>query len=494
MAWALAAIVLVAHLATSAGYGYFRDELYYVACSAHPALGYVDFPPLLAWWLGPWRAIAGDSTLALRLPSAVAAAATVLLAAAMVRALGGDRRALVPALVPVILAPIYVGTFGILTPNAFDVVAWSAVLLVALRLLRAPSPRLWIALGLLLAVGFWNRHGIVFLAIGLAAGLALTPSRRLLRQPACWIAAGLAVALVAPHLVWQARHDWPTLEFLENARREKMLAQPPLAFLGEQILVLIPVSAPLWIAGLVSLWRRDDGRWRAVAIAYLAVLVLVVAGGGKAYYLTPFYPALFAAGAVAFVAAGWTRTLYGLTGAVMLMGVVLAPLAKPLMPEESFVRYAAALGQDPRAGIGERHQLGVLPQHFADQHGWPELATTVAQVVARLPPDERARTCIVTANYGEAGAIDFFGPALGLPPARSGHNSYWLWGPGPCDFSTVVAIGFDADTVRTLARSVDEVAPVTCPYCMPYERRSILIARGPGLPPDALWGRLKRFQ
>ncbi len=139
MAWALAAIVLVAHLVTSAGYGYFRDELYYVACSAHPALGYVDFPPLLAWWLGPWRAIAGDSTFALRLPSALAAATTVLLTAAMVRELGGDRRAVAPALVPVVLAPIYVGTFGILTPNAFDVVAWSAVLLVALRLLRAPE-------------------------------------------------------------------------------------------------------------------------------------------------------------------------------------------------------------------------------------------------------------------------------------------------------------------------------------------------------------------
>jgi len=198
MAWALAAIVLVAHLATSAGYGYFRDELYYLACSAHPALGYVDFPPLLAWWLRPWRAIAGDSTLALRLPSALAAAATVLLGAALVRALGGDRRAVVPALVPVMLAPIYLGTFAILSPNAFDVVVWSAALLIALRLLTTPSPQDWIALAVVLALGFWNRHGIVFLVAGLAAGVLLTPARRLLRERTAWAAIGLAAVLVVP--------------------------------------------------------------------------------------------------------------------------------------------------------------------------------------------------------------------------------------------------------------------------------------------------------
>jgi hypothetical protein len=494
VAWALAAAVLLAHLATSAGYGYFRDELYYLACSAHPALGYVDFPPLLALGLGAWRAAFGDSLLALRFLPALAAAATVLITAAIVRALGGDRRALLPALVPVMLAPIYVGTFSILTPNALDVVVWTALLLVAVRLLAAPSTRGWVAFGVLVAVGFWNRHGIVFLAIGLAVGLVLTPERRLLRTRGPWIAVAIAAALILPHLAWQAAHGWPTLEFLANARRDKMIAQSPFAFLGEQVLVLIPLAAPLWIAGLVSLWRREGGRYRALAVAWLTIVVLMIPGSGKAYYLTPFYPLLFAAGAVAFVRAGRTALSFGLTAAVALLGLTLTPLAKPLLPEERFVAYAAALGQDPRAGIGERHELGVLPQHFADQHGWPALAATVARVLSGLPPAERTRACVLTANYGQAGAIDFFGPALGLPAARSGHNSYWLWGPGDCDFETVVTVGFPTEDVRPFVRTVEEAARVECAYCMPHERRPVLIARGPAIDRDALWARLKRFQ
>jgi hypothetical protein len=225
----------------------------------------------------------------------------------------------------------------------------------------------------------------------------------------------------------------------------------------------------------------------------VTVLALLIVGGGKAYYLTPFYPVLFAAGAIAIVERSRALAVAA-TIAVVVSGVALAPIAKPLMSEEAFAAYSRRVGIDPRTGVGERNALDVLPQQYADQHGWPELATTVARVLNGLPREEQERTCIVTANYGEAGAIDFFGPALGLPPARSGHNSYWLWGPGDCDFSTVIAIGFDTDIVRGLARSVDEAADVPCRYCMPYERKPILLVRGLVLGPDALWARLKRFQ
>ncbi len=488
----LAAATLLFHLATSRGYGYFRDELYYLACSAHPALGYVDFPPLLALLLRPWRAVFGDSVPALRLLPAIAAAAAVLVTGAIVRALGGDRRAELTALVPVMVAPIYVGTFSILTPNALDVVMWAAVLLVAVRLLELPSTRDWVALGVLFGIGFLNRHGIVFLGVGLAAGLVLTPARRLLVTRGPWIAAAIALVLILPHLVWQVANGWPTLEFLANARRMKMLERSPLAFVAEQVLVLNPVAAAIWIAGLVSLWRRDGGRHRALAWAYLTILVLMIAGAGKTYYLTPFYTLLFAAGAIAL--AGHRRLATTITVAVLVVGIVTAPLAKPLLSEERLVDYARVLGQDPRAGIDERHELGLLPQHFADQHGWPELAATVADVLGRLPADDRAHACIFAANYGEAGAIDFFGPAHALPHAISGHNSYWLWGPGTCDFSTVVTIGLEPADVRDHVQSVTEAAHVDCPYCMPYEQRPILVTRGLTIPRDELWRRAKAFR
>lgn len=492
-AWAAALAVLVAHVATSAGYGYFRDELYYLACGQHPALGYVDLPPVLPWLLGPWRALFGDSLAALRLLPALAAAATVLLTAALVGAFGGDRRALWLALMPIALAPMYVGIFGVLTPNALDMVAWAAILLLVVRLLEAPTDRDWALLGLVFGVGFLNRHAIVFLAAGLAAGLLATRARALFRTRGPWIAAAIAVAIALPHLAWQAMHGWPTLEFLANARANKMLARPPLAFVAEQILVLDPLAAPIWMTGLVVLWRRDGGRYRGLVLAYAVVLALMIAGGGKAYYLSPFYPVLFAAGAIA-IAHRSTALARTLIVAVLLSGLALAPFAKALLPERTFIRYSAAARIDPRTGIGELNQLDALPQQFADQHGWPELAARVGGVFRRLPPDERARACIVTGNYGEAGAIDFFGRAEGLPPARSGHNTYWLWGPGDCDFSTVVTIGFDRNDVAALAQSVEEVDRVVCAYCMPYERTPILVVRGLTITPDDAWRRLKRYE
>jgi len=281
---------------------------------------------------------------------------------------------------------------------------------------------------------------------------------------------------------------------MANARAQKNLVQSPVAFVLEQVQILNPLMAPLWLAGLVALWRHDGGRYRPLAWAYLAILTLMVAGTGKAYYLTPFYPVLFAAGAVAFERSPvGRRVLPTLVVMALAVDVVLAPLAKPLLAEEIFIPYARRLGQDPRAGTDERLELGPLPQHLADQHGWPELARTVARVYERLPAEERRGACIFASNYGEAAAIDFFGPALGLPPAVSRHNGYWLWGPGDCDFSTVIVVGFAAEDVRDLVRSVDVADTVDCPYCMPFEHRPILVTHGLTVPRDVLWQRAKLY-
>jgi hypothetical protein len=490
----VAATVALLHLATSHGYGYFRDELYYLACSEHLAAGYVDHPPLLEVLLRPLRALLGDSLPALRLLPALAAGATVFLTARAVDRLGGGRLARALALVPVAAAPIYVGTFAILTPNALDVVAWTVALLLVLRLLATGDDRLWIAVGAAIGLGFENKHGMAFLAIGLAAGLLATPARRRLWSP--WLWAGVAVALVLalPHLAWQAAHGWPTLEFMANARRDKNLARGPLAFVGEQVMVLGPLAAPIWITGLVSCWRRDGGRLRAVACAYAAILPLLIVGGGKAYYLTPFYPVLFAAGAVAIERTPrWRAPAMLLVAVVLATDLAVAPLAKALLPEETLVRWQAALGLDPRLGVDERNELGVLPQQFADQHGWPELAADVARVYRALPDYDRPRACIVASNYGEAGAIDFFGPALGLPRAVSPHNSYWLWGRRDCDFAVAILVGFEPEQVAGLARRVEVAGAFSCRYCMPFENRPILVTRGITVAPDVLWAQAKRY-
>jgi Dolichyl-phosphate-mannose-protein mannosyltransferase len=494
LAAVLAVVTVLFHVATSRGYGYFRDELYYLACSDRLAAGYVDHPPLLELLLRIVRPVFGDSRTALRLLPALAAGASVLLTAAVVRALGGGRRAMIAALVPVMVAPIFVGTFGILTTNAFDVVIWTAILLLIVRLLRGGDPRGWLAVGALVGIGFENKHGMAFLVIALAAGFVLTPVRCEWRNRWLWAGIALAAVLVVPHLAWQVANGWPTLEFTENARDLKHLTRSPLAVLGEQVIILNPLAAPIWIAGLVAFWRQDGGRFRMLAWTYVALLILLIVGRGKSYYVTPVYPALFAAGAVALERSRrWSWLTVALPPVVLVVGAITAPLAKPLLPEETTVRWQRALGLDPTLGIDERNPLGALPQHFADQHGWPELAAAVARVYHGLTPDERERACILTSNYGEAGAIDFFGPALGLPPAISSHNNYWLWGPRGCSFDVVVVVGSTAADVADYVGSVETAATFDCPYCMPFENKPLLVTRGLKVPVDVLWARVKRY-
>lgn len=492
-AWTIAVATVCFHVLTSAGYGYFRDELYYLACSDHLAAGYVDHPPLLELVLRVLRPVLGDSRLALRLLPAMAAGAAVLVTAASVRAFGGGRRATVVAAILVATAPIFVGTFAILTPNALDVVLWTAILLLVARALLA-DPRGWVAAGALVGLGFENKHGMAFLALGLAVGFALTPTRREWRNGRLWIGLLLAAALALPHLVWQATHGWPTLEFMANARRLKHLEQSPLAVVAEQVLIVNPVAAPVWLAGLVWLWHAEHGRLRMLAWAYATVVVLLIVGRGKAYYATPFYPTLFAAGAVAIERSRrWSWLTIVVPALALVVGAIAAPLAKPLLEEKTLIRYASSLHQDPRLGVDERSVLGVLPQHFADQHGWPELAATVADVYRGLPAADRDRACIFASNYGEAAAIDFFGRAAGLPPAVSGHNAYWLWGPRDCSFDVVVVVGLEPADVAAYARSVETAATFVCPYCMPFENKPILVTRGLIVSRDALWSQVKRY-
>ncbi|MDP2955238.1 MAG: hypothetical protein Q8N53_02350, partial [Longimicrobiales bacterium] len=175
-----------------------------------------------------------------------------------------------------------------------------------------------------------------------------------------------------------------------------------------------------------------------------------------------------------------------------LGGLAIAPLAKPLLPVESYVAYSRALGEEP--GSSERHELGRLPQHFADMHGWRELAETVNRVYRELPPEDQARACVFGQNYGQAGAIDYFRPELALPPAISGHNSYFLWGPGPCTGEVLIVLDDDRATLEALFDEVRFGATFRCQDCMPYENGNDLwVARRPKVELTALWPRIKHY-
>jgi len=494
--WAPPLIVLAFYSVTAAGYGVFRDELYYFACARHLDWGYVDHPPMIAVLAAFVRVVFGESYLAARLLSALAAAGTVLLVGDTTRELGGGRWARLLAQLLCATAPVYLALFSIFSMNAFDVLVWAALIRIAARILTGGSPRLWLVFGVIAGLGLLNKLAVGLLGASLAVGLVLAWRFDVVRTPWIWIGLAVAVALFLPHVVWQAHHGWPTREFVANAQRTKIAYLGPLGFVAAQFRDVGPVGFTLALAGLGWLLAAPRARpFRPLGWAILIVLAVFATSISKPYYFSPALTGLFAAAGVSME--GWTERRFtrpARVATIVLVALTLAaaPLAKPLLGEEAYVRYAAALGIAPSAD--ERHRLGPLPQVFADMHGWRELAEAVAKVAAALPPDERARVCVYGGNYGEAGAIDFFRSDLDLPPAISGHNSYWLWGPGSCRGDVLLIIGGRPESHRAYFSDVEAGRVVRCRYCMPFEDDlTIWVARGPKIPIQTVWPKLKRF-
>jgi hypothetical protein len=484
----LALLSAAVHLLVIGRYGWFRDELYYIACGEHLDFGYVDHPPLIALTARVTRELLGGSIVAARLPSVLAGAAVILLCGRIAREMGGGRFAQATAAVCALVVPVYLFTFHVLSMNSFDVLFWTLAAWIVARIANGGDPRLWLLFGAVCGLGLQNKHSLLFFGFGVFVGLLLTPERKHFRGPWIWLGGAIAVLLFLPNVLWEAVHGWPTAELVRNATANKNVALSPLAFFGEQVKQMHPLTFPVWLAGLVWLFRS---RYRVLGWAYVAAFLVLISQTSKAYYLAPAYPPLFAAGATAIELWFRGRVKWLVPILVFAGGAVTAPLALPLLPEESFIRYARALGIGMSAG--ERHEMGALPQHFADMHGWEEMAAEVARVYRSLPPEERARAGIYAQNYGEAGAVDLLGRKYGLPKASSGHNNYFLWGPrGPGD--PLIIIGGDAEDHRQAFRDVRQAGEIHCGYCMPYENdQPVWIARGLKAPIAQIWPMTKSY-
>ncbi len=494
--WCIAALSAVLHLATAAMYPIFRDEFYYLACAERLAWGYVDHPPLSIALLAVLRLLFGASLWALRIAPALAGAALIVLAAQLARRLGGGAVAQTLATLAVAIAPQYLGIFGYYSMNALDLVCWSLLLLLVLRLEETGERRLWLGLGALLGLGLLNKLSVLFFIVGLAAALPFSRLRRDLRQREPWLGALLGAAIFLPHVLWQVANDWPTREFVRNAQEGKIVALAPGEFFLAQLPQIHPLNALLWVTGLGwVLASRRGRRFRTVGIVFLTAFAVMALQRSKPYYLGPAFPALLAAGAVAFEP--WLATRRKLRWTVFALwtvaGLVVAPLAMPILPVERLLAYQRALGIEP--GTDERHDMGPLPQFFADRFGWREMTAEVARVYHTLPEAERPHTLIVTANYGEAGALNHYGPALGLPRAASQHNNFYLWGPGELDgVTTVITVGMEAEGPGQVLSSVEPAGRVVAPYAMPYEtRHPILVCRGWTVEPTEAWRRGRHY-
>ena len=295
------AIALLVHLLTNGRHGYFRDELYYIACARHLAFGYVDQPPLSILLLRLSQLLLGDSLFALRLLPALAGAAIVALTGIIAREIGGRAWAIALACAGSLCALFNLAVGNFFSMNAFEPLFWMGAVYLLVRIVNGGSPTLWLWFGVLFGIGIENKHSTVFFGVGIFVALLLTPQRRHFARKSIWLGGIIALAIALPNILWQAQHHWPTYELLSNiAHSNKNVALSPVQFIAQQAVFMNPGTLPLWLAGLFWLFcSRDGRRYRVVGIIYLVTLAEFIVLHGKSYYLAPAYPMLFAAGGVA---------------------------------------------------------------------------------------------------------------------------------------------------------------------------------------------------
>ena len=470
-----AVVALLIHLLTNHRYGYFRDELYFIACARHLDFGYVDLAPLSALLLRIELAVLGTSLFALRLFPALAGALTVASTGIFARKLGGRVWAVTLSCTAALCAPIYLGIGNFYSLNVYEPLLWTGCAYLLVRIANGDSPRLWLWFGLIAGLGLENKHSMAFFAGALVLGILLTPERRQFTQPWIWLGGIIALAIALPNIIWQVQHGWPTWVLLQNiAHSHKNVVLTPVQFISQQVLLMNPATLPIWLAGLIWLFASREGRrYRVLGFAYLITLAEFIIMHGKNYYLAPAYPMLLAAGGVGLerlfaVRMRWIKPAFAL--AIIATAAFLTPIILPILRPDQLIVYMRAIHFEPPRT--ETSHTAPLPQLFADQFGWEEMVRSVAHIYHSLSPEEQKRAAIFAQNYGEAGAIDFFGPKYGLPPALSGHQNYFLWGPRGYTGKIVLVLDEEADDERHQFQSVEDRGPIErSRWAMPWEQR-----------------------
>jgi hypothetical protein len=502
-----AAIDLVIHItvnmrAQQVGYGLFRDELYYIVCGRRLAWGYLDNQPLIAVLARLTDTFFGHDRLwTFRLLPSLAGAAKVLLTGLLARSLGGRRAAQALAMIAVIGAPEYLAVDTILSMNCLEPVFWMTAMLAMLELAKHPAARVriawWLTFGVAGGLALETKLSGGFFLICLLAGLLMTRERRILFDR--WAAAGVGLVLLTelPNFLWQLHRGFPTLQWLEAVSHEgKDVVLGPLEFLWQQALVLNPFSVVFWVAG--ALWLIFGGQkvFRFAGATALLFIALMMALHAKTYYVIPIYPLLFAAGSVFCYRQLARKKWLAFPLAYMSLFAAAAwywmPIVLPIAPPSRFAYWEQRLHYRPLET--ENFREVALPQFLADMTSWPSFVEQVAAAYNRLPPEVRAGTGIFCSNYGEASALDVYGAVYGLPPAISGHQNYWYWGPRGELRDTIVDVGDRRKDVEQSYRQVDALGVVHAPYAMPYENgATIWFAEGLLRSPEDIWQSSKEW-
>lgn len=494
--WITAGVLLL-HLWTAPRYGYFGDELYFLACGEHLDWGYVDQPPMigLVSWLV--RHTLGTSLLAIRSISALCAAALVWLTARIAAELSGGRFAQSLAALCVGFGGVYLVIGYLFTMNAFEPLFWMGCAYVVILIVKTGDQRLWLWFGLLAGLGLQNKYSMAVFGGAVVVAVILTPERKAFREKWIWLAGVLAFLIFLPNIVWNIRHDWPFLELMRNIRESgRDVKLPPLQFLVQQIMVMNPGTFPVWLAGLVFLFLAHDARpFRVLGWTFVTVFAVFLALSGKDYYISPAYPMILAAGAVAIerITVARRRWIRAVPVIVLLaFTAYLLPLVLPVLPVETYLAYQEKMPVKPEASE-KSHRAASLPHHYAWQFGWEEMVAAVAGAYQKLSPEERNHAAIFGENYAEAGAIDLFGPKYGLPKAVGGHQSYFLWGPRDYRGEVIIVIGSSLRDLESKCDNVEVAANLHHPYGAAWENGPVLVCRGLKGNLQEIWPKVKNW-
>jgi len=501
---AFCSLLLVLELAAAAwgAYGYFIDEPYYLACAHRLAWGYVDHPPLSIFILRVTTALLGQSLLALRLPAALAGAATAFVTGKIARQLGGGRFAQLTSAALPMVGPGYLILFGVYSMNAFEVLAWATVAYLTILALaahaRGSGTREFVLLGAVLGAAALNKHTSVLYLGSLGVGLLLSGARDVLRSKGPWLSLGLVLLLLLPNLLWQSAHDFISLEFYQ-AQGSRNVDTPVGLGVLNQVLFIGPAALPVCVLGLGFFLRSPAGaRYRLFAWSFLLLLgCLLALRSSRPDRIAGAYPVLFAAGAVVLEQLTTARRRglrHALALGMVVAGVGLMPVALPILPPALAASYAQALGVVPRI----EREAAALPEWLAERLGWPELVATIADVADTLPAEERGRAIVLAPAYDVAAAVELFGPRRGLQRVISPHNSYYLWGTErlarePSDI--IIAVGISEALLTKHFREVRPAARHRCDVCLQgAPELSVFVAREPVSPVADLFVALRRIK
>jgi hypothetical protein len=496
---AIASFIL--HLVFNDRYGYFRDEFDYIICGRHPAWGYVDQPPLLPILSRICMAIFGNSLRSVRLIPALSSAALIILTGMMTRELGGKRYAVAFSAVTILVAPTYLSGGSLLTSNCnLEALLWMGCVYFAIIAVQRNTPQFWIWFGVVAGIGFQEKYSIGILCFAVVFGLLLTKQRRLLLNKWMWLGGIATFLVILPNLVWNIHHDWPFLQLMRNIKAEgRDVVLSPWQYLLQQGLLLHPVSAVFWITGVIALLAAPRFKsHRFLGWTYLACFTIFVVLKGKNYYLAPIYPVYLAAGctviddAIDRLRQFWLKPVF--VAIFLASGAILAPLTVPILSIDHFISYMNWLPfKVPRTE--HSHERIALPQHYADQFGWDEIVAKTAEAWNRIPVADRKVCGIFAQNYGQAGAIDLLGSRYSLPPALSGHQTWWIWGPRGYSGNCLIVLDDDRETLEKLFEQVEYLGPsAPNPYALESEI-PVYICRGAKFGTLAdLWPKVKHWR